>query len=116
MVITKTRIHNDITIMVNGHLVSSKQCVKYLGVLIDSKSRFKEHARSVAAKAGKVVQRLSRIMPNISAARPTKRNLLSNVSHSIQLYVCTGCMGCMGGAYECGWMGSPQQGAETYMP
>jgi len=40
----------------------------------------------VAAKAGKVVQRLSCIMPNISAARQTKRKLLSNVAHSAMLY------------------------------
>lgn len=41
----------------------------------------------MAAKAGKVVQGLSRILPNISAAKPAKRNLLSNVAHSIMLYV-----------------------------
>lgn len=40
----------------------------------------------VAAKAGRVIQKLSRIMPNINAAQSTKRKLLSNVAHSILLY------------------------------
>ncbi|KAF0733002.1 Reverse transcriptase domain-containing protein [Aphis craccivora] len=85
MVITRTRTHNDMQITVNGHLVSSAKCIKYLSVHIDPKLSFTDHARIVAAKAGKV-QHLSRIMPNISAARPTKRKLLKNVVHSILLY------------------------------
>lgn len=86
IVITKTRTYNDINVRINGHAVSSAKHIKYLGVHIDGKWRFNEHARTVAAKAGKVVQRLSRIMPNISAARQTKRKLLSNVAHSVMLY------------------------------
>ncbi|KAE9533975.1 hypothetical protein AGLY_008711 [Aphis glycines] len=75
MVITRTRTHNDIDIKINGHQVTPKKYMKYLGVNIDSGWRFTEHAKIIAAKAGKVVQRLSRIMPNISAAKPTKRKL-----------------------------------------
>jgi len=86
MVITNTRTHNDIIITIDGHRVVSSKCVKYLGIHIDSPWRFSDHARIVAAKAVKTVQQLSRILPNISAARPTKRKLLSNVAHSILLY------------------------------
>jgi len=86
MIITKTRTHNDMNILINGQQVSTSGCIKYLGLHIDSKWSFTEHARIVAAKAGRVVQKLSRIMPNISAAQPTKRKLLSNVAHSILLY------------------------------
>lgn len=73
-------------IIVNGHHVPSSKCIKYLGLYIDSKWEFTDHARIVAARAGTVVKRLSRIMPNISAARQTKRKLLSNVAHSVMLY------------------------------
>jgi len=45
-----------------------------------------DHAKTVATKAGKIAQVLSRVMPNINAAKPTKRRLLSNVVHSIMLY------------------------------
>lgn len=86
MVITKTRTHNDMVISVKGNQVASSRCIKYLGLHIDSKWNFTEHVRIVAAKASNVVQKLSRIMPNISAARPTKRKMLSAVAHSILLY------------------------------
>lgn len=73
-------------ITIDGHQVSSSKYIKYLDLHIDSNWNFTEHARIVAAKAGKVVQRLSRIMPNISAAKPTKCKLLKNLAHSILLY------------------------------
>ncbi|KAF0761603.1 Retrovirus-related Pol polyprotein from type-1 retrotransposable element R1, partial [Aphis craccivora] len=74
-----------ITIIVDGHQVTTCKNLKYLGLQLDSKWSFTEHARVVAAKTGKVVQSLTRIMPNISAVRPTKRKLLSNVAY-IMLY------------------------------
>jgi len=86
MIITQTRTHNDMSIIVDGHHMPSKNCIKYLGVHIDSKCKFTEHARIVAIRAGNVVMRLARIMPNISAAKQTKRKLLSNVAHSVMLY------------------------------
>lgn len=86
MIVTSTRTHNDMTIIVNGHHVPSKNCIKYLGVHIDAKWNFTEHARIVATRAGNLVKRLARIMPNISAAKQTKRKLLSNVAHSVMLY------------------------------
>lgn len=86
MIITRTRTHNNMIITIDGHQVPNSKSIKYLGLQIDSKWNFSEHAQLVAAKAGRVVQRLARIMPNISAARPTKRKLLSNVAHSILLY------------------------------
>lgn len=86
MVITNTRTHNDMTIYIDSHRVESSKCVKYLGIHIDSRWRFSEHARTVATKAGMTVRQLNRILPNISAARPTKRKLLSNVAHSILLH------------------------------
>jgi len=86
MAVTKTRTHNDLRITIDGHQVSTSSSIKYLGLQIDNKWSFAEHARAVAAKAGKVVQNLSKIIPNISAAKSTKRKLLSNVVHSIMLY------------------------------
>lgn len=86
MIVTNTRTHNDMSIMIDGHRVATSRCIKYLGIHIDTKWRFTDHAKIVAAKAGKVAQGLARIMPNISAAKPTKRRLLSNVVHSIMLY------------------------------
>lgn len=86
MVITNTRTHNELNLVIDCHRVSSSGCIKYLGIHIDNKWRFLEHAKTVAAKASKAVQGLSRILPNLSAAKPTKRKLLSNVAHAIMLY------------------------------
>lgn len=86
MIITNTTTRNNMNIMIDGHLVASSSCIKYLGIQIDGKWRFTEHAKAVASKAGKAVRGLSRILPNISAAKPTKRKLLSNVAHSVMLY------------------------------
>lgn len=56
MIITNTRTKNDINLVIDGHRVSSSRCNKYLGIHIDSKWRFLEHAKTVAAKAGKAVK------------------------------------------------------------
>lgn len=76
MIITKTTTHNDMNITVNGHQVVASDCIKYLGINIDRKWNFTKHAKIIAIKAGNAVQRLARVMPNISAAKPTKRKLL----------------------------------------
>jgi len=46
-------------ITVNRHQEPSMNCIKYLGLHIDKKWNFTEHARIVAVKAGNVVRRLS---------------------------------------------------------
>uniref|UniRef100_A0A2S2PDK9 Retrovirus-related Pol polyprotein from type-1 retrotransposable element R1 2 n=1 Tax=Schizaphis graminum TaxID=13262 RepID=A0A2S2PDK9_SCHGA len=86
MIITKTRSNNEMNISINGHKVETKGHMKYLGVHLDSKWSFSAHAKEASAKASKVAQNLSRIMPNISAAKWRKRTLYSNIVHSILLY------------------------------
>jgi len=86
MIVTNTRTNNDMRITIDGHEITTCNSLKYLGLQLDSKWSFSNHAKEVAAKAGKVVQNLSRILPNISAAKSRKRTLLSNVVHSILLY------------------------------
>lgn len=86
MIVTNTRTHNDMRIIIGGHQVTSCDSLKYLGLQLDSKWSFTAHAKTVAAKAGKVAQNLARIMPNISAVKSQKRKILSNVVHSILLY------------------------------
>lgn len=86
MIVTKTRTHNEMRIIIGDHQVATCESLKYLGLQLDSKWSFSGHAKAVAEKAGKVAQNLARIMPNISAAKSRKRKLLSNVVHSILLY------------------------------
>lgn len=41
---TKKRKNNQINVVIRGHSIESKATVKYLGLHLDSKLNFKEHA------------------------------------------------------------------------
>lgn len=86
VIITNTRTHNDMTVLIDGVEIRAGKSIMYLGLQIDSKLNFTEHARTTAAKANAVSQKLSRILPNISMATPTKRRLIGCVVQSILLY------------------------------
>jgi len=86
LVITNKRTHNDVDVTVEGSEVQSNNSIGYLGVQIDRKLNFTEHANIVSSKASAACQKLSRIMPNISAATSKKRNPLANVVHSLLLF------------------------------
>jgi len=86
IILTNTRVHNDFTMMLGGARINGAKCIKYLGIYLDAKLNFNEHANHTVTKAGKVANNLARILPNISAAKPKKRRLLANVVHSIILY------------------------------
>uniref|UniRef100_A0A2S2R446 Uncharacterized protein n=1 Tax=Sipha flava TaxID=143950 RepID=A0A2S2R446_9HEMI len=71
---------------VGREVIVAKQCIKYLGLNIDSKLKFTIHAKQTAVKANKVVQKISHILPNIILGNPKKRKLIGNVATSILLY------------------------------
>lgn len=83
---TKKRKQNQLNIMIRGHLIQSKDSVKYLGLHLNSKLNFKEHARITAMRADDVTTKLTRIMPNTGGAKTSRRKLLATVSQSIMLY------------------------------
>jgi hypothetical protein len=86
MVITRRRKNNDVNITIDGTPVTSKGSLRYLGIQIDSKLNFTEHAKLTAAKASGAAKNLGRFMPNVSAATPSRRRLLGNVVHSLLLF------------------------------
>lgn len=86
LVITNKRKHNNMTLNIDGDQIEAGKSLKYLGLQIDAKLNFTLHAKSVAAKASKVVQNISKILPNISMAKPRKRRLIGSVAQSILLY------------------------------
>lgn len=70
-----------------------------MGIQLDSKLSFTAHAKKAAEKANAAVQKLARILPNVSAAKQGKRTLMSNVVYSLLLYgtpVWSGRMSCKG--------------------
>lgn len=65
---TNKRRHNDLTIVLNGSKIVAHPHLRYLGIELDQKLRYKEHARIAATKADNIVKNLSKILPNLSAA------------------------------------------------
>lgn len=86
MLITRRRTNNTIRVTMRGIGISSTRSIKYLGLQLDSKLNFNEHARIASSKASKTVQSLARLMPNVGASKATKRRLLATVVMSQMLY------------------------------
>lgn len=86
MVITRKRTHNAIKVRMRGAEIESSRSIKNLGLQVDSKLYFKEHASMVAAKVSKTAQNLARIMSNVGALRSAKRRFLASVVMSQMLY------------------------------
>ena len=73
-------------VRVDGHIITSRPHIKYLGVLLDHRLNFKDHLRYVGEKASRAAKALARIMPNIGGPRQPIRNLLASVNTSILMY------------------------------
>lgn len=86
LVITKRRVHNEIAVNCAGHRISSSQSLRYLGVQLDKKFGFWEHACITAVGAEKMARQLGCLMPNLGGPRQKSRRLLTSVTTSKLLY------------------------------
>lgn len=86
LVITNTRTRNDMTVDLAGVRLVAGRSIKYLGLQLDARLNFSQHAAISTAKASGVMQRISKILPNISMAKPRKRRIIGSVVQSILLY------------------------------
>lgn len=71
---------------VDGHQIAVKRSIRYLGVQLDTRLSFSEHASTAAAGAKKAATALGRLMPNVGGPSQSKRYLLMTVVHSRLLY------------------------------
>ncbi|XP_053968389.1 uncharacterized protein LOC128869813 [Anastrepha ludens] len=71
---------------VGGPEILSKEAIKSLGVMIDTRLSFKQHLTAVNNKAAAVMGALTKILPNIGGPQGERRKLLSTVVDSIILY------------------------------
>lgn len=58
------------SITVGGREILSRPSLKYLGVMVDNRLRFKQHLDYIYGKPAGVVLALSRVMPNVGGPRP----------------------------------------------
>lgn len=86
VLLSTRKIREVISFRADAHDITSQPCIKYLGVLIDTRMSFKDHLIRVSDKAAKVNGALSRVMSNHGGPRASKRKILAQVSASIMLY------------------------------
>ncbi|KAL4082654.1 hypothetical protein QTP88_029715 [Uroleucon formosanum] len=86
IVLTKKHSYRPPDIAVDGCAIPIKQAMRYLGVYLDTRMSFVEHARRVAVGAKAAAAALGRLMPNVGGPSQSKRQLLMSVVHSRLLY------------------------------
>uniref|UniRef100_A0A034WR48 Putative 115 kDa protein in type-1 retrotransposable element R1DM n=1 Tax=Bactrocera dorsalis TaxID=27457 RepID=A0A034WR48_BACDO len=74
------------TLNIDGYNITTQQSLRYLGVMIDSRLRYKTHIDKACEKASRVTAALTRIMANIGGPSQNRRVLLAKVSQSILMY------------------------------
>jgi len=86
VVLTRKHSFREPSLYIQGCQVPVKRSVRYLGIQLDTRLSFVEHASTVAAGAKKAATALARLMPNVGGPSQSKRSLLMSVVHSRLLY------------------------------
>lgn len=76
----------DACMTIEGIKVKIGTSIKYLGLVIDEKWRFREHFVRLEPRMNKVASSLSRLLPNLGGPKTSVRKLYTNVLHSMALY------------------------------
>lgn len=76
----------QLSIRIDKTRITTSPNFKYLGLIIDDKSTFKEHFKYTAQKTMKVASALARLLPNVGGPNEHTRRLYSAVVHSIMMY------------------------------
>lgn len=86
ILVTDRRVFDMPKMRLRNNIVTFSRSLRYLGVQIDSKLKFKEHVEIVRDKALRTARNLARIMPNIRGPKDSTRRLINSVVHSQLLY------------------------------
>lgn len=84
IVLTNRNVHNSMTVRFGTHSFESKRSVKYLGVQIDQRLHFGDHAKLAAKRAADACRQLSQLMPNAGSTSkgeeaPFKRHIITAI-------------------------------------
>ena len=77
---TSRNAMETVTLGVGEHKITSQPSIRYLGVMTDSRLKFKAQVEHASAKAATVGRSLSRLMPNVKGPKRKKRALLMSVT------------------------------------
>ncbi len=86
LLISTRKVEERISLTIGECEIQSQPQLKYLGVIIDSRLKFKEHLEYTSGKAYKIFNALSRMMANKGCVRSSRRILLAKVIRSVILY------------------------------
>lgn len=86
VVLTNKKAYRKPDLYIQGCHIPVERAIRYLGVRLDTRLSFVNHATTVAAGARKAAAALGRLMPNVSGPTQSKRKLLMSVVHSRLLY------------------------------
>lgn len=86
VLISGRKKRETLSIQVGESSINSVQAIKYLGVMVDDRLKFKNHVEYACDKAAGVTNALSRLMPNVGGPRQSQRLLISRVTNSVILY------------------------------
>lgn len=77
IVLTRRYIKNKIQVKCDNTIVESSKSIKYLGLVIDQKLNFKEHANQTVNKVVNIQRQLGYILPNIGGTKQSKNKVLA---------------------------------------
>lgn len=77
---------DNLYITVEGAKIKIGTRIKYLGLLIDGRWKFRQHFAQLVPKLGKAASALSKLLPNIGGPKASVRKMYVNVLHSMILY------------------------------
>lgn len=106
IVISSRRARVKIKISVGDCEITSKDSLKYLGMVIDSKLSFSNHIDYAVIKAKASAASLCRLMPNTRGPKYHKRKILAGVVQGIMLYAAPIWAVCMKFKSYCGKLNS----------
>jgi len=86
LVLTYRNVHNTMQVTYNEHVFRSQKSLRYLGVQLDARMRFADHAELAAKRAADACRQVARLMPNARGPRQSSRRLLASVVMSRLLY------------------------------
>jgi len=86
IVLTRKHIFATPKLYVEGHQITVKRTIRYLGVELDTRLSFTSHIASASRKAAETARAIGRLVTNIGGPSQSKRALLGSVSASKLLY------------------------------
>lgn len=86
VVLTRKKKYDVPELVVEGHAVSIKNSIRYLGVELDTRLSFTAHVSTASRKAAETARAVARLLPNVGGPSSSKRALLGTVVNSKILY------------------------------